>query len=457
MYHLVNGDCLEALRALRDGCVDAVVTDPPYGLEFMGKEWDSFRTNGQQWSTTKGMTDGKDWKGNARKRQAQAYPRSQLKKCKACGRQEFSGSPCRCEEPSWEEVASFPRQLHAFQEWNERWATAALRVIKPGGILLAFGGTRTWHRLACALEDAGWILRDTLIWLHGQGFPKSKACLKPGWEPILLCRKPGPLWLGVGECRVGTEGTLRSQNEEPEWFGKFNGGQRVNGSPASRWPANLVLSHSPGCRPVGTRRVKGSNPIGPNPGGKPGYSGYAGNGAGHDFTDADGTEEVEHWECDPECPIFLLDTQAGERHSYCSDPAAAEAASGKEFVNKDRAVYELAKANGKAFTRGRMYAYKGGPSRFYATFPPSTERFLYCSKASKKDRGEGNTHPTVKSTTLMSWLVKLACPEGGLVLDPFGGTFSTGVAAVRAGRYFIGVESDPGYFATGRARMEAAR
>lgn len=126
---------------------------------------------------------------------------------------------------------------------------AVNRVLKPGAWLLAFGGTRTYHRLTCAIEDAGFEIRDCLNWLYGSGFPKGKACLKPGWEPIVLARKRGPLWLNVDGCRLGvSEG-------DPNWRGPTvttAGSKHVYGelgamraennlSSDGRWPANVVL------------------------------------------------------------------------------------------------------------------------------------------------------------------------------------------------------------------------
>jgi DNA modification methylase len=119
---LYAGDCLDVLRELPDASVDAVVTDPPYGLEFMGKEWDA------------------PWKQGT-------------ENLAAAVNKFVAGAP--------------------FQAWCELWATECLRVLKPGGHMLAFGGTRTWHRLASAVEDAGFEIRDSIAWLHGQGFPKS--------------------------------------------------------------------------------------------------------------------------------------------------------------------------------------------------------------------------------------------------------------------------------------------
>ncbi len=149
-FDLHHGDCLEVMAAMDADSVAAVVTDPPYGLEFMGKDWDKLAV--PKPGNLGGFADGT--------------------------------------KPSFERVK---RHLPAMQRWHEQWATDALRVLAPSHYLLAFGGTRTWHRLACALEDAGFEIRDTLMWLYGSGFPKGKACLKPAWEPVILARKPGPM------------------------------------------------------------------------------------------------------------------------------------------------------------------------------------------------------------------------------------------------------------------------
>jgi site-specific DNA-methyltransferase (adenine-specific) len=105
---IIQGDCLEVLKTIPNNSIDTIITDPPYGLAFMGKEWDNFGTD-----------------------------------------------------------------LQKYQEWTRQWATEALRVAKPGATLLCFGGTRTFHRLTCGLEDAGWQIKDVLMWLYGSGFPKS--------------------------------------------------------------------------------------------------------------------------------------------------------------------------------------------------------------------------------------------------------------------------------------------
>jgi DNA modification methylase len=141
---LHHGDCLDVLRTLPDASVDSVVTDPPYGLEFMGKAWDSFTER----ADTQTQTD--TWGAATTAIPGSAY---------ASTLPRFTGK----------QGAS----LKPFQDWCEAWATECLRVLKPGGHLLAFGGTRTWHRLACAVEDAGFEVRDSIAWLYGSGFPKS--------------------------------------------------------------------------------------------------------------------------------------------------------------------------------------------------------------------------------------------------------------------------------------------
>jgi DNA modification methylase len=170
-WRIICGDALEVLRTLEPASVDAIVTDPPYGLGFMGKKWD------------RGVPDAEAW-------------------------------------------------------------AAALGVAKPGAFLAAFGGTRTYHRMACAVEDAGWRVQDCLIWLHGQGFPKGRAQLKPAWEPIILARKPGRTLLNIDGCRIGVNGGTRGAGPGPSdgIFGDGLNGPRGEVIPGlGRWPANVCL------------------------------------------------------------------------------------------------------------------------------------------------------------------------------------------------------------------------
>ena len=400
-FEVHHGDCLEVLRGMPDNSVDAVVTDPPYGLSFMGKKWDY--------------------------------------------------------------------DVPSVEIWAE-----CLRVLKPGGHLLAFAGTRTQHRMAVRIEDAGFEIRDMIAWVYGSGFPKShdvakavhghltvggsspkkrrmaymgdeytegetvgssgteraqerKPCappegsgnnlcdaakkwagwgtaLKPALEPITVARKPligtvaenvlahGTGGLNIDGCRVGfvsdedrKESTTKNQHADfgtrpmtnNAVYGDYSMVQPTNYNPQGRWPANLIHD--------GGEEVVGLFPDGAKP--KPERRGKKG-GSGFGFFDDQKTASTEG--------VWPADT--------------------------------------------------GG----------SAARFFYCAKASKRDRGEGNHHPTVKPTDLMRYLCRLVTPPNGIVLDPFTGSGSTGKAAVLEGFQFIGIEREAEYVDIARARIVSA-
>jgi site-specific DNA-methyltransferase (adenine-specific) len=299
---LLLGDCLNQLAVMPDACVDAVVTDPPYGLAFMGKRWDY-------------------------------------------------------------DVPSI-----------EIWAQC-LRVLKPGGHLLAFAGTRTQHRMAVRIEDAGFEIRDMIAWVYGSGFPKSHnlkddwegwgTALKPALEPITMARKPlGEKTVAANLIQHGT-GALN-----------VDGCRVVTGESLGRWPANLLH---------------------------------------------DGSDEV----------VGLFPQSAGQQGAL----------NGTEPSSKTSNAYGEFAARAPMLPRGDT---------------GSAARFFYQTKCSKKDRGEGNGHPTVKPTGLMRYLCRLVTPPGGIVLDPFMGSGSTGKAAVLEGFGFIGIEREPEYLEIARRRIAAA-
>lgn len=197
---LILGDCVEKMRELDDASIDAVVCDPPYGLEFMGKAWDSFG---------KDTSHGYREKPRITDRPARDGSLSAYVGAGGKGINHFQAGP-------------------PYQRWCQEWAAEALRVLKPGGHLLAFGGTRTYHRLACAIEDAGFEIRDCLAWMYGSGFPKSanvakaidrvdgaegkQGSLKRGGERLMV-QAPG----GVrgGEGRWGDESGRDPYTYEP--------------------------------------------------------------------------------------------------------------------------------------------------------------------------------------------------------------------------------------------------
>jgi len=407
---LLLGDCLDQLKTIKDNSVDSIVTDPPYGLSFMGKKWDY------------------------------DVPSTEI----------------------WEEC---------------------IRVLKPGGHLLSFAGSRTYHRMAVRIEDAGFEIRDQIMWIYGSGFPKSHnigkavdkiegnerevvgenpnvrkadsqkntileggfkeddiitkgnsdwegwgTALKPAHEPIVMARKPligtvanNVLEYGVGGinidgCRIGNEKVSihHAGSSSSETYG-WNKGDKKDSSKdyyenEGRFPANIILDEEAG---------------------------------------------------------RILDEQSGDRKSSPFNH--------KLKTNNIYGNYNFDETNGG-------YNDSGGASRFF-----------YCPKANKKDRDEGqdavsnpfklrpaigatyagnqttskiganpnkptepraNIHPTVKPTDLMQYLIRLVTPKGGIVLDPFMGSGSTGKAAVREGMQFIGIEREEEYFHIAKQRIE---
>lgn len=506
---IIHGDCIEVMATMEPDSIDALITDPPYGLEFMGKQWDRFT------------------------REVIKSPGRNAPKYKSAKPQ------------SWQ--AGEP-----YQSWTTPWATEALRVLKPGGSLLCFGGTRTWHRLGVGMEDAGFRIKDTLMWLYGSGFPKAQdlgkmidkragaerevvetvkktasanQChegwdrpwayeedgepkrtmdittpatslarhwdgykiggIKPAWEPILWCVKPpegtyidNVLKYGVGavnveETRIGMNGDDPNIRVNPTKSNGLNScfnigdvdyarGPEVKG----RFPANLLLSHSPECRQVGVKRVK-------NKGGVPQTKevkdsstrllGKERTGFTHYF-DPDGKETVEAWECVDDCPVRLLDEQSGELKS--GKP-------GKKWGINDGPAYGAESRPAGTMMTG--IGDTGGASRFFKIFkdergdemetsvrdntqqdsfpsPLSTCRFKYCAKASKRE--PYNDHPTLKPVKLMEHLVRLVTRPGQLVLDPFMGSGTTLVAAIQCGREAIGIEQDRHYCDIAERRVE---
>jgi DNA modification methylase len=371
---LIQGDCLEVMATLPADSVDTIITDPPYGLSFMGKEWDH-------------------------------------------------GIPG---EPFWR---------------------AALRVAKPGAILMAFGGTRTYHRLTCAIEDAGWEIRDCISWIYGSGFPKSHdigkaidkavgaerevlakgkagktalgqssgwnvtynpheynitapatplarqwhgwgTALKPAYEPIIVAQKPldgtyaqnaekwgvAGLWIDGG--RISTSDDLSGGT----YGGTFSGSRNEDGSlckaigsgDKGRWPANLIL--------------------------------------------------------DDESAAAIGEPS---RFFYTAKASRAEREFGLDELPMSIRKNPMRSANGT------------GEKNFVGGFPDVKAR---------------NTHPTVKPLAVMRYLCRLTkTPTGGVVLDPFAGSGTTLMAALLEGRDAIGIELEQEYFEIMRRRVEAVQ
>jgi site-specific DNA-methyltransferase (adenine-specific) len=405
MLDLRLGDCLDVLKTIETESIDSIVTDPPYGLAFMGKRWDY--------------------------------------------------------------------DVPSVEVWAE-----CLRVLKPGGHLLAFAGTRTQHRMCVRIEDAGFEIRDIIAWVYGSGFPKSHnvscaidkahghpnrgraiptastyqasdieqknkltsnpvgaydaktdaarqwqgwgTALKPALEPITVARKPlsgtvadnvmryGTGAINVDGCRVATDElagkVYNNKGDSLSWGGTYGKGV-AHGNAEGRWPANLIHDGS-------------DEVVGLFPGDVKGKVGMTGN-TGHGNN------------------VFGKFNHQENRSAGISDSGSAA-------------------------------------------------RFFYCAKASKRDRDEGltlpprqyshdgrnkpienayqrnestarNNHPTVKPTDLMRYLCRLVTPPGGVVLDPFMGSGSTGKAAMLEGFSFFGIERESAYLEIAKARIDAVK
>lgn len=390
------------------------------------------------------------------------------------------------------------------------------RVLKPGGHVLAFAGTRTWDLISLGLRSAGFEKRDTIAdnhpalqWVYASGMPKStnvgKAIakleeatdeqkkstqglgsgLKPSWEPILVFRKPfkgsltknvltyGTGALNIDATRVKHSSTQDFENhkkqvESVQARGGVRGDSWKNSSDLSgandvheggRWPANMILTHHPECRLVGTKDIKknGSGLV----------KGTEKSTSGNDVTmgafkerlpfEAYGegtTERMANWQCHECCPIARLDAQSGDRPSTLTgraDPNVSHAHPGTEFNPNSTFL-------GERSHHSNVYADDGGASRFFQQFPSELkEPFFYIAKANRMEASLGEfkvLHPTLKPVRLMAYLIKLVTPVGGLVLDPYCGSGSTCHAALVEGYSYIGIEKDPEVYEEATRRMK---
>ena len=461
------GGNLEVVASWPSNCISAVLTDPPYGLGFMGKDWDTFKQENVNLPKTTKLTYKTDYKNGVPVRRKNPEMVTRDSGARRAGSYDLSRNP-------------------EFQQWFTVWAKAMLRITKPGGFLLCFGGTRTYHRLACAIEDAGWEIRDCMMWLYGSGFPKSHniskaidkaagakrkslgissnnrdrtkhnynsvgnvgshaeitvpatslaevwegygTALKPAWEPIIVAMKPldgtfahnaerhGVAGLNIDGGRIGTEKRFNQKAGNPTdkdtaAFRAIPNPHNYQGSECQgRWPANLILDEEAGA---------------------------------------------------------ILDEQSGDRKGWTG-----------QFHNEFNPYGGNALQKSKTTRKGKHEGYKdsGGASRFF-----------YCAKTSRKERNMGmencedkllarsggaqgaesrgekeylqksiglnrvavvkNNHPTVKPLALMKYLCTLLkMPSADqIILDPFLGSGTTGMACKELGIDFIGIEKEPEY------------
>jgi len=344
------GDCREVMEAMEPESIDSIVSDPPYGLSFMGKGWDH-------------------------------------------------GVP-------------------GVEFWQ-----AALRVAKPGAHLLAFGGTRTFHRLAVAIEDAGWEIRDCVMWVYAQGFPKSHDVSKAidreaGAEREVVGRNKHGRTQSVGAYNFGGRDVINGSNNMGQEFDitapATDAAQQWQG-----WGTALKPAYEPII--VARKPLRGT---------------VAGNvlewgtgGINVDGCRIDGAKRTPGY-CNPQS---RMDTSSEWNQSSLGIRREVDTSLGRWPAN---------------------FIHDG--SEEVTDLLGDAARFFYCPKASKRDRDEGceaNHHPTVKPTDLMRYLCRLVTQPDGLVFDPFTGSGSTGKAAMLEGFRFVGCELSAEYIEIARARI----
>lgn len=459
MVELHNADCLKILGGFEPDSIDACVTDPPYGIRFMGAAW-----------------DGKDIEDKIKQRRAieSADPGNER-----LGRRERAAGPNAGYRSSAAEAGKYDRSNQAnqaFQQWTEEWAREMYRVLKPGAWLLSFSSTRTYHRMTTGIEDAGFEIRDQLGWCFFSGFPKSfrvalqfesELCkrvvvagrqtwvyvddgkqmamkspfrhpfaekwaaygtaLKPAWEPICLARKPldgtvaenvakwGTGCVNIDGCRValadddelneGIEGDDKKLDTEAVGWG-FS---RVDREPGlGRFPSNIIIDGSP---EVVSMFPSDAGAVAPVKGTEP--SARTGNGIYGQMDRGEG--------------IFHADSGSASRFFFVAKASRSDRDAGCEMLKA--APRDVSRKEGNP----------GGDNPRNRGLDPRQ-----------------NTHPTVKPTELMRYLCRLVTPPGGTVIDPFMGSGSTGRGAILEGFNFVGIEKEEAYMPIARARIREA-
>lgn len=377
-YSLYLGDNIQWLKTLQSDSIDSVVTDPPYGLSFMGKKWDY--------------------------------------------------------------------DVPSMELWNE-----VFRVLKPGGHILSFGGTRTYHRMVTNIENAGFEIRDQLQWLFFTGFPKSHNIGKA------IDKIQGNEREVIGSTISGISKAFTKE-------GWGNGSDEVTKTKGmsiyDAWGTGLKPANEPIClarKPISERTIA-LNVI------KHGTGGINIDGCRIEYTSS--KDEKHQQNIRKGIGKFF----GGAGKSICFDPVSTGRFPSNVLI--DESIGEILDEQGGIKNQGHWSStnsngfgeFGGGKSTYYGTGEKDkskigASKFFYVPKPSKKEKSMGldqisNSHPTVKPITLISYLVRLITPPGGTVLDPYMGSGSGGISTLLEGFKFIGMEQDPDYFEIATARIK---
>lgn len=422
---IIHGDCLKVMREMEENSIDTIITDPPYGIGFMGKEWDTFKSD-----YIKEKTNNKE-KGSWRGRKKEDV----ISKSPAVYAGLYDQSP---------------EGHKKFQKWTEQWAREALRVTKPGGTILCFSGVRTQHNVTTGIEDAGWVIKDVIMWLYGSGFPKatdiSKQLDKGKRVKILVPTKKGNLPKQAGDIALGGTGMTDVSKPVSEEAKLWNGWKSHGLKPAYE---PIIVAMKPNNGTYANNALKwGVGGLNID-GGRVENKGKRGNPCRADGTvkRTDGSTYGKHKDSESFDLIqgrfpanIILDEEAGEMLDEQSG-ISKSSKSDYNWENSEQGNIPIA----NNIKSGVHFGDTGGASRFF-----------YCAKASKSERGEDNKHPTVKPLKLMEYLCTLTkTPTGGIVLDPFAGSGTTLLAAKNTGREYIGIEKEKEYIEIAEARLKA--
>ena len=429
---ILNGNCLNVLKELPDNSVDSIITDPPYGLGFMGKEWDTFDSSQFGRAGEEGKNDLKV------KKNFKILPR----------------------------IAE-GKELQIF---TEKWAKECFRVLKPGGHLLSFGGTRTYHRMAVAIEDVGFEIRDMIEWVYGSGFPKSLNIGKA------VDKLQGNERDVVGDIIYpdGSKSRKTAQSFQAGGNGEIMGDTKATKGTSEweGWGTALKPAHEPICmarKPLSEKTVA-ENCLKYGTGGINIDGSRVGFNSDKDIEIYDNNRRgmTERSKLNEGDRITEDKTYDGGWKKQNETPELPQGRFPANLIHDNseevRECFPETKSGGgltKRKNKEAMFDFGLGYEREEISDSGNASRFfksiIYTAKASKSERtAQGtitNGHPTIKPIALMEYLIKMVTPKGGTVLDPFMGSGSTGVACKQNNYDFIGIELDPEYCKIAEARI----